>query len=89
MPQIQAGLTEPTFLPLPETADGTVAAEAAEPLLERLGAADALAIGPGLTTNEQTVAFVRDVVRAVARPARARRGRAQRVRRRRSHARRA
>jgi hydroxyethylthiazole kinase-like uncharacterized protein yjeF len=63
MPQIQAGLTEPTFLPLPETAEGTVAADAVAPLLERLGSADALAIGPGLTTNEQTVAFVRDTVR--------------------------
>jgi ADP-dependent NAD(P)H-hydrate dehydratase / NAD(P)H-hydrate epimerase len=63
MPQIQAGLTEPTFLPLPETAEGTVAAEAVAPLLERLDAADALAIGPGLTTNEPTVAFVRETVR--------------------------
>ena len=57
------GLTEPTFLPLPETADGTIATEGARPVLERLAAADALAIGPGLTTNEQTVAFVREVVR--------------------------
>ena len=63
MPQIQAGLTEPTFLPLPESTDGTVAADAVAPLLERLDSADALAIGPGLTTNEDTVAFVREAVR--------------------------
>jgi ADP-dependent NAD(P)H-hydrate dehydratase / NAD(P)H-hydrate epimerase len=63
LPQIQTGLTEPTFLPLPETADGTVAPEAVAPLLDRLEAADALAIGPGLTTNESTMAFVRDTVR--------------------------
>lgn len=63
LPQIQAGLTEPTFLPLPETAEGTVAADAVAPLLERLEAADALAMGPGLTTNDQTVAFVRETVR--------------------------
>ena len=63
IPQIQAGLTEPTFLPLPETADGTVAEDGAAPVLERLEAADALAIGPGLTTDEGTLAFVRDVVR--------------------------
>jgi NAD(P)H-hydrate epimerase len=63
MPQIQAGLTEPTFLPLPETAEGTVAADSVAPLLERLEVADALAIGPGLTTNDQTVAFVRETVR--------------------------
>jgi NAD(P)H-hydrate epimerase len=61
--QIQAGLTEPTFLPLPETSDGTVAAAAAGLLLERLQDADALAIGPGLTTNDETVAFVREAVR--------------------------
>ncbi len=42
---------------------GTVAAEAVAPLLERLEAADALAIGPGLTTNAQTVAFIREAVR--------------------------
>ncbi len=63
LPQIQAGLTEPTFLPLPETTEGTVAAEAVAPLLERLEAADALAMGPGLTTNASTVAFVRETVR--------------------------
>jgi hydroxyethylthiazole kinase-like uncharacterized protein yjeF len=63
MPAIQAGLSEPTFLPLHETADGTIATDAAGPVLERLRGADALAIGPGLTTDEQTVAFVRDVVR--------------------------
>jgi ADP-dependent NAD(P)H-hydrate dehydratase / NAD(P)H-hydrate epimerase len=63
IPQIQAGLTEPIFLPLPETSEGTVATEAVAPLLERLGSADALAMGPGLTTNEATVAFVRDTVR--------------------------
>jgi ADP-dependent NAD(P)H-hydrate dehydratase / NAD(P)H-hydrate epimerase len=40
-----------------------VAAEAAARLLERLETADALAIGPGLTSNEQTVRFVKDVVR--------------------------
>ena len=32
-------------------------------MLERLRLADALAIGPGLTTDEQTVAFVREMVR--------------------------
>lgn len=63
MPHIQAGLTEPTFLGLPETLDGTVSEEAAAVLLERLEAADALAIGPGLTTDDETMTFVRDVVR--------------------------
>ena len=63
MATIQAGLTEPTFLPLPETDGGTVSEDGIEPLLERLEAADALAIGPGLTTDEATASFVRAVVR--------------------------
>jgi ADP-dependent NAD(P)H-hydrate dehydratase / NAD(P)H-hydrate epimerase len=63
LPSIQAGLTEPTFLSLPETDEGTIAAEGADAVLERLGSADALAIGPGLTTSRETVAFVRNVVR--------------------------
>jgi ADP-dependent NAD(P)H-hydrate dehydratase / NAD(P)H-hydrate epimerase len=63
LPQIQAGLTEATFLPLPETVDGTVASEATDLVWERLDAADALALGPGLTTNHGTIAFVRDLVR--------------------------
>jgi NAD(P)H-hydrate epimerase len=62
LPQIQAGLAEATFLPLPETAEGTVASEAIAPLLERLEGADALALGPGMTTHERTVAFVREAV---------------------------
>jgi NAD(P)H-hydrate epimerase len=63
MAAIQAGLTEPTFLPLPETEAGTVSQEAVGPLLERLDGADAVAIGPGLTTEAGTVAFVRELVR--------------------------
>ena len=63
LPPIQAGLTEPTFLSLSETEDGTISADAADALLDRLQTADALAIGPGLTTSPETVAFVRDVVR--------------------------
>ena len=60
---VQAGLTEPTFMPLDETDEGTVAPEAIESVLERLVSADAVAIGPGLTTDERTVAFVRELVR--------------------------
>jgi NAD(P)H-hydrate epimerase len=63
LPQIQAGLTEPTFLPLPETGEGTISAAATARVLGRLEGADAVAIGPGLTTDEGTVAFVRETVR--------------------------
>jgi NAD(P)H-hydrate epimerase len=62
LPAIQAGLAESTFLRLPETDRGTAAHEAVEPLLDRLSGADALAIGPGLTTDDETVRFVREVV---------------------------
>ncbi|HEY7400166.1 MAG TPA: NAD(P)H-hydrate dehydratase [Actinomycetota bacterium] len=63
LPQVQANLSEATFLALAETDDGTVAAAALEPVLERLEGADALAIGPGLTRQGETSAFVRELVR--------------------------
>jgi len=61
LPIVQAGLVETTFLPLPETDAGTVGARAIDPLLERLESADALAIGPGLSTDEETAGFVREM----------------------------
>jgi NAD(P)H-hydrate epimerase len=64
MPQVQSGLTEATFLPLPETDEGTVSALALAPVLERLGSAHAVAVGPGLTAQEETAGFVRALVRA-------------------------
>jgi NAD(P)H-hydrate epimerase len=64
VPAIQSHLTEATFRGLPATRTGSIAAGALEPVLELLGRADALAIGPGLTTEEETAGFVRDLVRA-------------------------
>ncbi|MGZ5296776.1 MAG: NAD(P)H-hydrate dehydratase [Actinomycetota bacterium] len=63
LPIVQAGLVETTFLPLPETSAGTVAVSAFGALLDRLEAADALAIGPGLSANEETADLVRRLVR--------------------------
>jgi ADP-dependent NAD(P)H-hydrate dehydratase / NAD(P)H-hydrate epimerase len=63
LPVVQTRLRETTFLPLPETDEGTIAATM-EPLERGLEAADAVAIGPGLTTNEETAAYVRTLVRA-------------------------
>ncbi len=60
---VQSGLAEATFLPLSETPQGTVAVSALEVLLDRLSSADALAIGPGLTTDEETADLVRRLVR--------------------------
>jgi ADP-dependent NAD(P)H-hydrate dehydratase / NAD(P)H-hydrate epimerase len=63
LPVIQTELTETVFLPLPATGGGSVALGATEPLLRALEGADAMALGPGLSTDEETAAFVRLVVR--------------------------
>jgi hydroxyethylthiazole kinase-like uncharacterized protein yjeF len=54
LPVVQGGLTEATFLPLPQTEDGTVAEDALDRLSERLAGFDAVAIGPGLTAQAET-----------------------------------
>jgi NAD(P)H-hydrate epimerase len=59
----QTGLVEATFAPLPETGEGTIAESALDSLKEHLADADAVAIGPGLGRNEETLAFVRALVR--------------------------
>ncbi len=61
---VQSVIREATFLPLPETASGTVSATATEPLAERLAQADALALGPGMTTEEETAGWIRKMVAA-------------------------
>ena len=63
MPVVQAHVTEAVFLPVAQTDEGTAAAEAGDTVLEALGRADAVAIGPGLTRNEETARLVRDLVR--------------------------
>jgi NAD(P)H-hydrate epimerase len=60
---VEGALTEATFLPLPETKDGTVSEEAWPILRERLDGVGAAALGPGLTTDPSTVALIRRVVR--------------------------
>jgi hydroxyethylthiazole kinase-like uncharacterized protein yjeF len=62
LPVVETAVTEATFLPLPETLEGTIAEEAWSALEERLGNVDAVAIGPGLTTNPQTATLVRRLV---------------------------
>lgn len=62
LPVVQEAITEATFLPLPETEEGTVHAGAWTILRERLEQADAGAFGPGLTTNESTADLVRRAV---------------------------
>ena len=64
LPVVQASSVESVFAPLAETSAGTVAAGALSTVLESLERADSLAIGPGLTRDEETAGFVRDLVRA-------------------------
>ena len=68
MPTIQVDLAEAVFLPLPETPSGSIAAEAIGAVTEAAAAAHALAIGPGLSRDEETTAFVRALVREASVP---------------------
>jgi hydroxyethylthiazole kinase-like uncharacterized protein yjeF len=61
---VQSGVTEATFLPLPDTDEGTVAEAALETLSERLNGFDAVAMGPGLMADPETASFVRSLVRS-------------------------
>jgi ADP-dependent NAD(P)H-hydrate dehydratase / NAD(P)H-hydrate epimerase len=59
---VQVAVREAVFAPLPETDAGT-AAGGTDRLSEILGQAGALAIGPGMTTDERTSAWIRELVR--------------------------
>ncbi|HEX6207298.1 MAG TPA: NAD(P)H-hydrate dehydratase [Actinomycetota bacterium] len=63
-PIVQAGLTEAVFLPLPEGPEGSVAASAWGELEKRMDRFDAVAIGPGLTTEGEAPDLVRALVRS-------------------------
>lgn len=60
---IQASLDEATFLPLPEGPEGSTSEAAWRTLSVRLEGFDAVAVGPGLSTDDETPAFVRRLVR--------------------------
>jgi ADP-dependent NAD(P)H-hydrate dehydratase / NAD(P)H-hydrate epimerase len=59
---VQEGIAEATFLPLPETEEGTVDERGWQRLRERLEEVDAAAVGPGLTTNPSTAELIRRLV---------------------------
>jgi ADP-dependent NAD(P)H-hydrate dehydratase / NAD(P)H-hydrate epimerase len=63
LPVIQTELTETVFLPLPATDAGSVAVDATETVLRALDGADAMALGPGLSTENQTRSCIRSIVR--------------------------
>ena len=55
---VQQSLKEATFLGLPETSQGTASEDGWPALEKELESFDAVAIGPGLTTNRSTVELV-------------------------------
>jgi NAD(P)H-hydrate epimerase len=67
LPVVQPVVREAVFAPLPETSSGSIAGTS-DRLDEILGQADAVAIGPGLTTDERTGSFVRELVRTSSVP---------------------
>lgn len=62
-PVVQSRLAEATFVRLPEGPAGSVAESAWGLLESRIDGFDSVAIGPGLSTEEETPAFVRRLVR--------------------------
>lgn len=59
---LEAKLTEVMTEPLPETAEGSLSLEARDRIFPLLEGKTALAIGPGLSTNPETSALVREII---------------------------
>ncbi len=60
--ELAMAVKEAIVLPLPQTLQGTISMEARDALTSTLERADAVAIGPGLDPNDETDAFVRELV---------------------------
>lgn len=59
---LECKLTEAMTVPLPETSQGSLSLAAEEEIYGLMEGKTALAIGPGLSTNEETVALLRRLV---------------------------
>ncbi|MBW2205737.1 MAG: NAD(P)H-hydrate dehydratase [Deltaproteobacteria bacterium] len=59
---LECKLTEAMTVPLPETPQGSLSLEAEDEIFDLMDGKTALAIGPGLSTNEETTALVRKIV---------------------------
>jgi ADP-dependent NAD(P)H-hydrate dehydratase / NAD(P)H-hydrate epimerase len=62
LPVVERGIAEATFLPLPEGGTGAVTEAAWDVVAGRLDGFDAVALGPGLSTDEGVAPFVRRLV---------------------------
>lgn len=67
-PIMEFKLTEVMTKPLPETKKGTLSLKAEKEILELVKKIDVLAIGPGLSTNEETSQLVRNLIGKVKKP---------------------
>ncbi len=63
LPVVQVAVREAVFVALPETTGGSAAGGSAR-LEEVIAQADALAIGPGMTTDDVTAGWIRELVRS-------------------------
>ncbi len=61
-------LTEGMTLPLPETKKKTLSLKGEKKIIEFSKKVDALALGPGLSTNKETQRLVRDLIRRISLP---------------------
>ena len=67
LPVVQSLIREATFIGLPETDQGTVA-DGSDRLWELVADADAVALGPGMTTEAPTAKWIRTLVRSCPTP---------------------
>ncbi|MDJ0789164.1 MAG: NAD(P)H-hydrate dehydratase [Myxococcota bacterium] len=67
-PILEAKLTEPMTVPLPETAGQTLAASGRDEILELAAARDAVVLGPGIGRDPEVLALVRELVAAISKP---------------------
>ncbi len=59
---VASKLTEVMVVPVPQTGEGTLSGEAVPKIREMMEKADVLALGPGLSTNPETVEAVRKII---------------------------
>ena len=56
-------LTEPIIIPLPDNGSGSLLAACSEQIIGLMDRMDAVAIGPGLSVNDEIIVVVRDVIK--------------------------
>lgn len=67
-PILARRMAEVLMIPLAETSEGSISMEAYEAIHERVHWADAVAIGPGLSRNAETMDLVRRLIPEIDRP---------------------